>query len=114
MKLNAVESHLFSQTGDNAGKMKCMYYEQDSQIQSLKSLQGKNLEHVTDFDYFSLWISTTSRDIASCKTKTWPGLHKLDNIWKSNLPTWLKMQFFRAVADCPAVWSRVLDPNKDP
>ena len=81
----------------NAGKTKFMCYEQDSQIQSLRSLEGKSLECVTDFEYLSLWISTTSRDIASQKAKTWPALCKLDNIWKSNLPRWLKMWFFRAV-----------------
>ena len=67
--------------------------------QSLKSLEGKNLECVTDFEYLGSWISTTSRDIASGKAKTWPVLHKLDNIWKSNLPRWLKMQFFRTLAE---------------
>ena len=82
----------------DAGKMKFMCYEQDSQIQSLKGLEGKSFECVTDFEYLGSWISTTSRDIASCKAKTWPALHKLDNIRKSNLPRWLKMQFFRAVA----------------
>ena len=78
---------------------KFMCYEQDSQIQSLKSLEWKNLECVTDFEYLSSWISTTSRDIASHKVKTWPALYELDNIWKSYLQRWLKMQFFRAVAE---------------
>ena len=98
--LNAVESATQS-VGlvINAGKMKFMCYEQDSQIQSLKHLEGKNLECVTIFEYLSLWISTTSRDIASCKAKAWLALHKLGNIWKSNLPKWLKMQFFRVVTE---------------
>ena len=83
----------------NAGKTKFMCYEQDNQIQSCKSLEGKNLECDTNFEYLSSWSSTTSRDIASHKAKTWPALHKLDNIWKCNLPRWLNMQFFRAVAE---------------
>ena len=70
----------------NVDKTKFMCYEQDNQIQTLKSLEGKNLECVTDFEYHGSWISTTSRDIISCKAKTWSGLHKLDNILKSNLP----------------------------
>ena len=78
----------------NEGKMKFMCYEQDSQIQNPKSLEGKNLECVTDFEYLGSWISTTSRNIASQKAKTWAALHKLDTIWKSNLLRWLKMQFF--------------------
>ena len=80
------------------GKMKFMCYEQDSQIQSLKSLEGKNLECVTVFEYLGLWISTTSRDIAPHKLNTWPLLHKQDHVWKSNFPRWLKMQFFWGVA----------------
>ena len=88
--LNAVESATQS-VGlvMNSGKTKFMRYEQDSQIQSLKSLEGKSLECVTNFEYLGSWISTTFRDIASHKVKTWPALHKLDNIWKSNLPRWL-------------------------
>ena len=62
------------------------------------TLEGKNHECVTNFEYLGSWISTTSRDIASHKAKTWPVLHKLDKIWKFNLPRWLKMWFFRAVA----------------
>ena len=64
-----------------------------SKVQSLKSLEGKNLECVTNFEYLGLWISTTSRDIASCKMKTWPVLHKMDNIWKSSLPRWLRYNY---------------------
>ena len=80
--------------------MKFMCYEQDSQIQSLKSLDGKNHECVTNFEYLSLWISTPSRGMVSHKAKkTWPALHKMDNICKSNLPRQLKTQFFRAVAE---------------
>ena len=90
--LNTVESASESvRWAMNADKTKFMCYEQDSQIQSLKSVEGKNLECVTNFEYPSSWISTTSRYIASCKMKTWPALHKLDNIWKSNLPTWLEI-----------------------
>ena len=37
----------------NADKTKFMCYEQDSQIQSLKSLQDKSLECVTNFEYLS-------------------------------------------------------------
>ena len=48
----------------NAGKTKFMCYKQTSQIQSLKSLEEKNLEYVTSFEYFSSWIIKTSRDIA--------------------------------------------------
>ena len=59
----------------NAGKTKFMCYEQESQIQSLKSLEGKNLECVMDLEYLSLWISTISIDIASRKVKIWPALH---------------------------------------
>ena len=81
----------------NAVKIKFMCYELDSQIQSLESLEGKNPECVTNFEYLSSWIITTSRDIASHMAKTWPALYKLDNIWNSNLPRRLKMQFFRAV-----------------
>ena len=47
----------------------------------------------------ALWICMTSRDIASCKLKTWPVLHKLDNIWRSSFQKWLKMWFFTAVAE---------------
>ena len=80
--LNAVESANQS-VGlvMNAGKTKFMCDEQDSQIQSLKRLEQKTFECVTNFEYLSLWISITSRDIASCKVKTWPALHNLDNIW---------------------------------
>ena len=97
----------------NAGKTKFMCCEQDSQVQSLKSLEGKSLECVADFEYLGLWISTTSRAIALHKVKTWPVLHEQDNIWKSNLPRWPKMQFFRAVVESILLYgAELLDPKK--
>ena len=49
--LNAVESVTRSvRLVMNAGKTEFMSYEQDSQIQSLKSPEGKNLECVTNFE----------------------------------------------------------------
>ena len=69
--LNAVEcSACAVRLVMSAGKMKFMWYEPDSQIQHLKSLEGNNHECVTNFEYCSSWISTTSRDIASCKAKS--------------------------------------------
>ena len=98
--VNAVESTTQSvRLMMNAGKWNSCALSKTARSRASRWLEGKNLECVTNFEYLSSWISRKSRDIASYKKTTWPALHKLDNIWKSNLPRWLRIQFFRAGAE---------------
>jgi hypothetical protein len=45
------------------------------------------------------WIDSTVKDIKVRKGKTWSAMIKMNNIWTSNLPRHLKIQFFKSTVE---------------
>ena len=80
----------------NAKKTEFMAYNQDGQI---KSVAGNNIKQVDNFVYLGSSIQTTEKDIQIRKAKAWSALNKLDVIWKSNMPSKLKRDFFKATVE---------------
>jgi len=60
---------------------------------------GKPLKKVIDFQYLGLWMDNSAKDIKVRKAQAWTATLKLDNIWKSNIPRRLKINFFRATVE---------------
>ena len=60
---------------------------------------GKPLEKVNDFEYLGSWVDNPAKDIKIRNAQAWSALRRLDNIWKSNLPRKLKINFFRATVE---------------
>ena len=52
----------------------------------LKALQDESLKNVDDFFYLGSWSDCCSKDVNVRIGKAWSALHKLDTIWKSELP----------------------------
>lgn len=63
---------------------------------NLKTDNGKPLKHVDDFLYLGSWINSCDKDISTRIGKSWSALNKLNIIWKSTLPTPLKIAFFKS------------------
>ena len=87
--------------GINAKKTKGMVFNQD--YVSIQTVSGKSiLQALTesgdqDFQYLGSW-SDQPRDVQTRKALAWKALNKMDKLWKSDLPGWWKLRFFRA--DC--------------
>lgn len=85
----------------NAGKTKMMSFNLDDTPINIKSISGEEISNVTDFVYLGSWIDNTERDIKVRKAKAWAAIHKLKNIWKSELSKKLKIRLF--IAACESV-----------
>ena len=68
----------------------------------LQCHSGEVIENVKDFIYLGSWIDETERDIKVRKGKIWAALHRLKNIWKSNLSKKLKIRKL-FIAACESV-----------
>ena len=75
----------------NVGKTKVMTLNLGDEVGDLQSRCGEAIENVEDFIYLGYWKDETNRDIRVRKGKTWVALHRLKNIWKSNLSRKLKI-----------------------
>ena len=62
----------------------------------LTTLSGEVVGVKEDFKYLSSYISSTEKDIDMRKAQTWRALHKLNNIWHSNMSETLKRRIFMA------------------
>ena len=58
-----------------------------------------------DFKYLGSWACSKSGDIKVRKALSWQSLHKMRNIWKSNLANRLKLQVFRATVETILLYS---------
>jgi len=54
---------------------------------------GIPLKKVINFKYLGSWVDNSAKDIKARKAQAWTATLKLDNIWKSNLPRRLKINF---------------------
>ena len=80
----------------NAKKTEFISFNQAGQI---KSLDGSNIKSVEDFTYLGSRIISSDSDIQVRKAKAWAALNKMDKIWKSSLPKYLKRRFFSSVVE---------------
>ena len=51
-----------------------------------------------DFKYLGSW-SEQERDVQTRKAQAWKVLNKLEKLWKSDLPGWWKIRFFKAAIE---------------
>ena len=85
----------------NVGKTKMMSFHLCGTSSNLKNTSGDTIEEVDDFLYLGSWIQSTDRDIQVRKAKAWAAIHKLKNVWGSNLSKHLKIRLF--IAACESV-----------
>ena len=88
----------------NAKKTKAMFF--NVQQEDIETIDGKKIKQAIveetgeqDFKYLGSWVCSNERDINVRKALAWQSLHKLKNIWKSNLASKIKLQLFRATAE---------------
>ena len=62
----------------------------------LTTLSGEVVGVKEDFKYLGSYISSTGKDIDMRKAQAWRALHKLNNIWHSNMSDALKRRIFVA------------------
>ena len=62
----------------------------------LTTLSGEVVGVKEDFKYLGSYISSTGKDIDMRKAQAWRALHKLNNIWHSNMSDDLKRSIFVA------------------
>ena len=62
----------------------------------MKSLSGHYIKHVEEFKYLGSYIGSTQHDVSVRIWSAWATFHSLIIIWKSNLSSKLKRNFFRA------------------
>ena len=78
----------------NAKKTKGMTFNVD--FETIQTLNGKDVGQALtesgeqDFKYLGSW-SDQNRDLQTRKALAWSALNKMNKIWKSVLPGWLKL-----------------------
>ena len=77
----------------NTDKMEYMYYDQRSDIFTLK---GGTLKLVRKFTYFENVVSSTKNNINTRLAKTWTAYDRPSVIWKSDLTDKIRHSFFQA------------------
>ena len=65
----------------------------------VKSIDDEFLKNVDNFSYLESEIESNDKEIKIRIAKSWAALDKLRSIWKSQLNTTLKRNFFRAVVE---------------
>ena len=88
----------------NASKTQYICYNQQGE---LKSIDGKDIKEVKEFNYLGSNITSTERDVQIRLGKAWAALNSLDKIWKSSLPASLKRNFFRAAVESILVYGAI-------
>ena len=87
----------------NTSKTKFLCYHQYPSS-TIKSLQNENIIVVEDFNYLGSCIALTKNNIDTRLSKAWAALNKLDVIWKSSLPDYLKRNYFQATVESVLVY----------
>ena len=62
---------------------------------TVKSLSGNALKRVDDFKYLGSYIMCSAKDFRTRKGQAWNACHKLEKVWRSNLPNKLKLDLFK-------------------
>ena len=67
-------------------------------------MQNENIIVVEDFNYLGSCIASTEKETDTMLSKAWAALSKLDVIWKSSLPDYLKRNYFQATVESVLVY----------
>ena len=59
----------------------------------------KPLKKVNDFKFLGCWVDNSEKDTKTGKAQAWASIRKLDNMWKSDLPRKLKINFFHSAVE---------------
>ena len=62
----------------NANKTKVIIYNEPPS--TIKTLDGSDLEIVTDFKYLGAWIASSESDLNIRKAQAWKACNSMDNI----------------------------------
>ena len=71
---------------------------------NIKSLPGHDIKYVEEFKYLSSYIGSTQHDVSIRIGSSWAALNSLNFIWKSNLSSKPKRNFFRATVGTVLVY----------
>ena len=66
---------------------------------NIKSLAGHDIKYVEEFKYLSSYIGSTQHGVSIRIGSSWAALNSLKIIWKSNLSSKPKRNFFRATVE---------------
>ena len=89
--LRRVELSAKSGLSMNAGKTKCMSYNNNQHV-DIKTIDGTDLKRVEDFKYLGAWVDSSEKDVKIRKAQAWRTCHQMRNIWNSNLSRKLKIR----------------------
>ena len=73
----------------------------------MKSLNGKKIKQVEDFKYLGSYIASIEHNVNIRLGKAWDAPNELDKLWKSNLPSNLKRNFFRVTVETVLLYGSV-------
>ena len=80
----------------NASKTKFMAFNTSGTIHTEN---GNKIDQVSDFTYLGSKLNSTESDVKTRIGSSWSALNKFDTIWKSQLNTKLKLQFFKTTVE---------------
>ena len=88
--------------GLNVKKTKGMFFNVD--VEPITTIAGHKVEQALteskeqDFKYLGSWTEQDG-DVQTRKAQAWKVLNKLEKLWKSDLPGWWKIRFFKAAVE---------------
>ena len=82
----------------NEKKTEMMTFEHDSDME-IKTLNGKTLKLVVNFDYLGGRMESSEKDFQIRKALAWSAYNKLKTIWKSNIKKKIKEKLFVATVE---------------
>ena len=83
----------------NAAKTEFITVNTDDRDPVIHSSNGSVLKHVSDFKYLGSYIAEDRKDFQVRKALAWTVCNKLQKVWNSNIPSNLKVKFFRACVE---------------
>ena len=90
----------------NADETEFICFNQDA-LEGMKSLNGKKIKQVEDFKYLGSYIASIEHNVNIRLGKAWDAPNELDKLWKSNLPSNLKRNFFRVTVETVLLYGSV-------
>ncbi len=92
-----------SRIENNAKKSRSTFFNQQPKL--ITTTDGSEIKQALteqndqDFKYLGSWICSKERDINVRKALAWRSLHKMKQIWKSNMTRITKIRLFRATTE---------------
>ena len=63
------------------------------------TVSGAPIKHVSDFKYLGSYVMSSEKDFRTRKALAWSACNKLEKIWISNLPKYLKLDLFHSTVE---------------